>query len=326
MSTRVDTISNISSYYGVKSYTLQKHYKEFSSGFKEWDQKSHAEDYMLFPENMGEYLSIDEVALSQGELYTFITNKKGKGKKGTLIASVKGTKSSDIIRVLEMIPLEERKKVKEITLDMAKNMELAVKVSFPEAYLVTDRFHVVKLAMESLQHIRIKQRWEELDKENKAIEQAKEQGIKYKPIVLSNGDTPKQLLARSRYIIAKKPKNLTKNQKTRIDLLFKLYPELEKAYKHTLEFRSIYENTDQLKALERFNLWIEDTFEQKLETFYTTANTVKANFENILNFFMNRNTNANAESFNAKIKLFRANLRGVSDTEFFLFRLYKLFA
>ncbi len=60
---------------------------------------------------------------------------------------------------------------------MAKNMELAVKMSFPKAYLVTDRFHVVKLAMESLQHIKIKQRWEELDKENKAIEQAKKKCI-----------------------------------------------------------------------------------------------------------------------------------------------------
>ena len=326
MSTRVDTISNISSFYGVKSYTLQKHYKEFSSGFKQWKQKSHAQQYMLFPKNMSEYISIDEVALSQGELYTFVTNKKGKGKKGTLIASIKGTKSSDIIKVLEKIPLEQRKKVKEITLDMAKNMELAVKISFPEANLVTDRFHVVKLAMESLQHIRIKERWKELDKENKAIKQAKKQGIKYKPIVLSNGDTPKQLLARSRYIIAKKPINLTENQKIRIELLFKLYPELEKAHKHTIEFRSIYENSDQLKALQRFNMWINDTFEQKLETFYTTANTVKANFENILNFFTNRNTNANAESFNAKIKLFRANLRGVADTTFFLFRLHKLFA
>jgi hypothetical protein len=40
-----------------------------------------------------------------------------------------------------------------------------------------------------------------------------------------------------------------------------------------------------------------------------------------------RNTNANAESFNAKIKLFRANLRGVSDNTFFLvFRVAKLFA
>jgi hypothetical protein len=41
----------------------------------------------------------------------------------------------------------------------------------------------------------------------------------------------------------------------------------------------------------------------------------------ILNFFQYRNTNANAESFNAKIKLFRANLRGVTDIDFFLFRL-----
>jgi len=281
---------------------------------------------MLFSENLSDYISIDEVALSKGELYTFITSKKGKGKKGTLIASIKGTKSQDIINILEKIPLEERKRVKEITLDMAKNMEFAVKMTFPNAYLVTDRFHVVKLAMESLQHMRIKLRWDELDKENKAIIKAKKQRTKYKPMVLSNGDTRKQLLARSRYIIAKKPNDLTENQVSRSKLLFKLYPELEQAYKHTLEFRSIYENTDQLKASEKFNFWIEDTFENKLETFYTTANTVKANFENILNFFIKRNTNANAESFNAKIKLFRANLRGVTDTQFFLFRMSKLFA
>lgn len=48
--------------------------------------------------------------------------------------------------------------------------------------------------------------------------------------------------------------------------------------------------------------------------------------KNILNFFTNRNTNANAESFNSKIKLFRANQKGVRDVPFFLFRLEKLFA
>ncbi|MDD4531067.1 MAG: transposase, partial [Candidatus Gracilibacteria bacterium] len=58
----------------------------------------------------------------------------------------------------------------------------------------------------------------------------------------------------------------------------------------------------------------------------TVAHTIKYNREQIPNFFINRNTNANAESFNSKIKLFRANLRGVTDTDFFLFRLYKLFA
>lgn len=281
---------------------------------------------MLFPENICDYLSIDEVSLSKGELYTFVTNKKGKSKQGTLVACIKGTRSEDIIKVLEMLSLESRKQVKEITLDMAKNMEFAVKMAFPKATLVTDRFHVVKLAMEALQHLRIKQRWIELDKENKAILEAKKQGIKYKPIRFSNGDTAKQLLARSRYIIAKKTNDWTPNQKQRADLLFELYPHLKTAYKHTLEFRSIYENTDKLRAKERFEKWIEDTIKKELETFYTTANTIKANFENILNFFNNRNTNANAESFNAKIKLFRANLRGVTDTAFFLFRLHKLFA
>ena len=209
---------------------------------------------------------------------------------------------------------------------MAKNIELATKIAFPKSTLVTDRFHVVKLVTEALQHIRIQLRWKELDKQNKAILEAKKQGLKYKPIQLSNGDTPKQLLARSRYIIAKKTHQWTDNQKERAKLLFKKYPELEIAYKQTLEFRNIYEQKDKLMAKAYFEKWIEQTFENKLETFYTSANTVKANFKNILNFFNNRNTNANAESFNAKIKLFRANLRGVTDTTFFLFRLNKLFA
>lgn len=62
------------------------------------------------------------------------------------------------------------------------------------------------------------------------------------------------------------------------------------------------------------------------ETILSVANTVKYNVENILNFFNNRNTDTNAESFKLKIKLFRANLRGVTDTKFSLFGLYKLFA
>jgi hypothetical protein len=39
------------------------------------------EDYLIYPENIGEHLSIDELSLSKGELYTFVTNKNGKGKK-----------------------------------------------------------------------------------------------------------------------------------------------------------------------------------------------------------------------------------------------------
>ena len=281
---------------------------------------------MIYPENIGEHLSIDEVSLSKGELYTFVTNKSGRGKKRTIVASIKGTKSQDIIEVVNKIPLEKRKLVKEITLDMANNMQLASKICFPESYLVTDRFHVVKLVMEALQHLRVKYRWEEIEKENQAIKTEKEQGVKYIPVTFENDDTPKQLLARSRYIIAKKSNEWTENQKIRAELLFKNYPLLHQAYKHTLEFRNIYEETSREIAQEKILNWIQKTKLLNMNVFNTAANSINYHLETILNFFVKRNTNANAESFNSKIKLFRANQRGVINTKFFLFRLEKLFA
>lgn len=281
---------------------------------------------MLFPENVGAYLSIDEVSLSQGELYTFVTNKAGKGRSGTLVASIKGTLSKDIIKTLLKLSEHKRLEVKEVTLDMAKNMEAAIKIAFPSATLVTDRFHVVKLAMDALQHIRINKRWEELDIENNAIAQAKKDNVKYMPLLLENGDSPKQLLARCRYILAKKKENWTESQTVRATLLFKRYPEIEHAYHQTLAFRNIYEDRIMASAKTRFTNWINEIIDKEVKEFYTVANTVKNNLDNILNFFINRNTNANAESFNSKIKLFRANQRGVTDTVFFLFRLHKLFA
>src|SRR5580704_15880570 len=105
------------------------------------------------------------------------------------------------MEVLHKIDESKRSVVKEVSLDMAPNMELAVKKSFQNADRVTDRFHVVKLIIEALQHLRVKYRWEDIDLENEAIKQAKQQGIKYKSKIFPNGDTRKELLARSRYLL-----------------------------------------------------------------------------------------------------------------------------
>ena len=63
-----------------------------------------------------------------------------------------------------------------------------------------------------------------------------------------------------------------------------------------------------------------------LKSFNVIAATLYEHYDEVLNFFVNRATNAFAESFNAKIKAFRAALRGVTDIKFFLFRLTKLYA
>lgn len=327
INTREDTISNIASYYGIDAQTLRRHYKHEVSGFKEWEQLPHAEDYCIYPENITSSLSIDEVSLSKGELYTFVTNKNtGVKNKKTVVAVINGTDAKTIAEVLEKIPLEKRSIVKEVTMDMARNMALAVEKSFPNSQKVIDRFHVVKLVMDAMQHLRVKHRWEAIDEENKAIKEAKLMGEKYFPEILSNGDTLKELLARSRYLLYKLEEDWTLNQYNRAMILFEKYPMLKQAYHLTLFFRSIYKSLSKEKALEQFISWKERVIDAKIEVFNTVVNSIEYHLENILNFFHNRTTNANAESFNSKIKLFRSNLRGVIDVKFFLFRLAKLFA
>jgi hypothetical protein len=64
----------------------------------------------------------------------------------------------------------------------------------------------------------------------------------------------------------------------------------------------------------------------RLDSFNVIAATLYEHYQEVLNFFNNRATNASAESLNAKIKAFRASLRGVTDIPFFMFRLTKIYA
>lgn len=238
-----------------------------------------------------------------------------------------GTKAESIIGIIEKIPAKKRNMVKEITLDMAGNMGLIAKKCFPNAVRVTDRFHVQKLASEALQEIRIKYRWQAIDLENENIEKAKKSNKKFEPEVLSNGDTLKQLLARSRYFLYKSRSKWSVDQAERAQLLFQLYPEIEKAYHLTQDLRNIFEKTtDKIIGLTRLAKWHEKVNQAGFKSFNTISRTIQNHYQTILNYFDNRSTNASAESFNAKIKAFRAKFRGVRNVEFFLFRLTNIYA
>lgn len=116
---------------------------------------------------------------------------------------------------------------------MAGNMNSIARKCFPNAVVFTNRFHVQKLASEALQEIRIKHRWEAIDQENENIEKAKKANIKFESEQLNNGDTLKQLLARSRYFLYKCRSKWTQSQTERAALLFELYTDMQKAYSLT---------------------------------------------------------------------------------------------
>ena len=306
---------------------LQRQYKKHLSNFYTWEQREHANEWLIFPENMGSHLSIDEVNLSMGELYTVVTNKAGKGKKGSIVAIIAGTKSEVVINHLQKIDFKKRNQVTEITLDMANSMKLIAKKSFPKAKQVTDRFHVQKLALEAVQEVRIRLKWDALDQENSAITEAKLNKASFISREFSNGDTTKQLLTRSRFLLYKSPNKWSESQKERAIILFEEYPEIKTVYYLSQNLRNIYNNnTDKTVAITKLAHWYNDVDKLGIKSFNTIMNTVKINYDSILNYFDKRSTNASAESFNAKIKAFRNQFRGVRKVNFFLFRLTKLFA
>lgn len=269
----------IGDFYGVNGKKLQRQYRDYLSEFKQWKDKPHAKEWLIFPENIGKRLSIDETALSKGELYTIIINKSAKGKKGTIVAILAGTKVEPIIKQLIKIPKSLRDKVKEITLDMTNSMKIIAKKCFPKAIQVTDRFHVQKLALEALQDIRIKHRWEAIDLKNELIKQSKIKQIEYKPELFDNGDTRKQLLARSRYLLYKAPNNWTLNQHLRSKILFDQYPDIKKAYSLVQGLRSIFNTATSIQtAYTKLAHWYKDVEQTGFKAFNTIANTISINF------------------------------------------------
>ena len=294
---------------------------------------------MLYPENLGSDMSLDETCLSNGDVYTILTNKAAHGGKGTVAAIIRGVATDVVSSVLKKIPLSKRLKVKTVTTDLSSAMMLTVRKTFPGASLINDRFHVQQLISEAVDQLRIRHRWEVLEAENKAImeHRARRKAAKTKeereligqwePERMDNGETLPQIMARSRHIVLKHESNWNEQQRQRAKILFAKFPDLETAYNLFLKLVEIF-NKKSTPAVARLNLakWYNDVeafgdnqFNKVLETFENHNTT-------IINYFEQRLTNASAESFNAKIKAFRTQFRGVGDIKFFMFRLATLYS
>lgn len=333
------SISTLAARNGLKGQTLRKQYKEKISGYRNWNQLEHAEEYMLYPENLGSDMSLDETCLSNGDVYTILTNKAAHGGKGTVAAMIRGVATDVVSSVLKKIPLSKRLKVKTVTTDLSSAMMLTVRKTFPGATLINDRFHVQQLISEAVDQLRIRHRWEVLEAENKAIREhrARRKAAKTKeereligqwePERMDNGETLPQIMARSRHIVLKHESNWNEQQRQRAKILFAKFPDLETAYNLFLKLVEIF-NKKSTPAVARLNLakWYNDVeafgdnqFNKVLETFENHNTT-------IINYFEQRLTNASAESFNAKIKAFRTQFRGVGDIKFFMFRLATLYS
>jgi transposase len=321
------SIKSVAEFVRMDYGRLNDYYKNHLSGFHQWNQKAHAGDFILFRDNVGPHLAIDETSLSNGELYTVVTNKDGHGGKGTLVAMVRGVQSDYVIQKLRRLPAGKRAQVKSITMDMSNSMYNIARRCFHNAEQIVDRFHVQKLMYYALQELRIKHRWEMMAEGNRLRDLYRTQSLRYSPEIFPNGETMRQLMARCARLLVRKPGEWSQTQRERAEILFERMPDMKAFYYLALRLGKIYSDyNDKDVTRPKLALWFNDIERWHLDEFDTVIKTFKNHYERILNYFNNESTNASAESFNCKLKNFRAEFRGVNDLKFYLYRVKQLYS
>lgn len=307
--------------YCVNGKHFAELYRNRISGYAEWCEEELCCGFYFNAGNIGPYMSLDETCLSNGEVWTFLTNKDGHGGRGTLAAAIPGTKSDEIISILVgAMSKSVRRKVKEVTCDLSSSMMLIAAEVFYNAHVVNDRFHVQQVYNEAVDEIRIDIRRQLIAEENNRDKSVP-------PVTYSNGETMRQILARSKHTLMMSQNKWTDIQRHRVNILFKQHPVLKSAYNLAMELRQIFNSKiSPTKAMGRMNKWYEKVMALGNNNFRSVIKTFKNHAPTILNYFRRRATNASAEAFNSKVKIFRSQMRGVRDRDFFIFRLVKLYA
>lgn len=343
----------------ISAGKIRRWYKNVLSGFPEYRQSSlHEHDIELLDKNTGELrkvfvpicisenigkdMCIDEKQIGE-DFYTIISNRG----TGQIAFMANTTRSAELYQA--SLPI--RKKLEEIKIinrDLARSYKRFCNLSMPNADQVGDKFHVIKLLLDAQQAVRIGARRKietSKRKEHKLFKHSEKQrkedclksGEKYKKgkfasteQVLSNNETVSEILQRSRFLLYKFPEQWTESQKGRSLVLFSEFPDIEKAYNLSIEFRNWYSKknigVNKLVIEKGLYQWYEDVEKSGITELMNLSSTVERNESSILNYFYhNGSSNAMAENRNGKIKKFINLNQGTRDRDFFFFRLKKYF-
>lgn len=325
----------------LESETQQQHH-QYDTKHKEKGIEKEIRTPILKPENIGPDMAIDEKQIGE-EMHTVLSNRE-TGKIALLSRTLKAKELGMLTTHFEGKGFE----VKTITRDLSQSYDWFCRAAFPNAGHIADKFHIIKSLLDACQDVRVRYRQEILRDKRIKYEQHKQQEKQrknqciiaqkryrkkkfvYKEQKAENGETPLELLARSRFLLFKYKSQWTGSQQERATVLFNLYPEIEQAYKLSCDFRNWYKKEnigrDTLMINLELNKWYRQVEQADIDEILNFKSLVERNEAIIKRYFDNGATNAIAENINSKIKRFIMINQGTRDREFFYFRLRNYFS
>ncbi len=248
-------------------------------------------------------IGIDEIALKKGhdDFVVIVTSKQGDDQL-RLLGVLPDRKKETVKAFLEAIPKRLQTTGAAACIDMCESYANAVEETLPGVPLVVDRFHVAKAYRGCADKLRIdEQRY------------------------------LKQILEEDEYSALKgvmwpfraKPENLTEEQKKQLELLFECSPGLKKAYELRESLTAIFDKSQtKEEGGQALRQWQEDVKQSGLECFDSFLVTLDNWFEQITNYFLNRQTSGFVEGFNHKVKVLKRRCYGIFNLGHLFQRLF----
>lgn len=183
--------------------------------------------------------------------------------------------------------MEDKERVKVVTMDMYRPYRDAVRKLLPDADVVIDKFHVVRMATNALEEIRRKMR-----------------------DTMSPGDRRK--LMRSRFLLLKRHRDLSPEARDTVQSWTSGLPTLSAAYATKEAFYAIFDLKDRVQALKAYNHWRDHIPPEVMGAFRPVITSVDNWEREVFAYFDHRATNAVAEALNGVARVINRDGRGYS--------------
>jgi transposase len=249
-------------------------------------------------------ISVDEYAYSKHKCITVISNLDIR----KVIYVIEGRKKEDLDKFFNtVLGVERCKKIVTVTMDLCSPFRSSVKDNLPNATLVFDKFHLMKLLHEKMEEIR-KQEQEKLEQEGKHI------------------------MKNQRWLILKGQEKLRDDQRQKLHELLLQNENLSKSYLLKEEFREFYRldlsyisnPVDIMQmAYNYLNGWIQKVEESGIEQLIKFTKTLNRWQNGVLAYFVQRVTNALSEGLNNKISSIQKRAYGYRDLNYFILKIYQ---
>lgn len=235
-------------------------------------------------------IAIDEISIAKGHRYLTVVLDLVSGR----VVFVGDGKGQDALKPFWKRLKRSRTKISAVAIDMSKAYIEAVQKNLPDATLVFDHFHLVKLFNEKLANFR-----RELQRQ---IED----------------ELQKKVLKGTRWLLLKNPEDLdeTRNEKARLKLALQLNYPLAVAYYMKEDLRQIWSQPNKRLARRVLKDWIRRARTSDVTMLEKFADTLETHCERILNYYTQRISTGPLEGINNKIGVMKRQAYGYRDVEF----------